>query len=104
MVVYCFHCPDDAVRTSETSVYFNETARRYIPERCHFHARRRDSLESHTSPLICVGVSYFSISPKEVTSSQMSSSVAKQCHPIFDLKPPSVVVRSVLIKANVCHA
>jgi hypothetical protein len=25
-----------AVRTSETSVYFNETARRYIQQGCHF--------------------------------------------------------------------
>jgi hypothetical protein len=25
------------VRTSETSVYLNETTRRYIPGRCHFH-------------------------------------------------------------------
>jgi hypothetical protein len=27
----------EAVRNSETSVYFNETARRYIPEGFHFH-------------------------------------------------------------------
>jgi hypothetical protein len=26
-----------AVCTSETSVYFNETTRRYIPENCHLH-------------------------------------------------------------------
>jgi hypothetical protein len=26
----------EAVRTSETSLYFNETIRRYIPEGCHF--------------------------------------------------------------------
>jgi hypothetical protein len=26
----------EAVRTSETSVYFNETVRRYIPEGCNF--------------------------------------------------------------------
>jgi hypothetical protein len=25
----------EAVRTSETSVYFNKTSRRYIPEDCH---------------------------------------------------------------------
>jgi hypothetical protein len=30
------HRPDDeAVRTSETSVYFNETTRLYIPQGCH---------------------------------------------------------------------
>jgi hypothetical protein len=27
----------EAVRTSETSIYFNETTRRYIPEGCHLH-------------------------------------------------------------------
>jgi hypothetical protein len=27
----------EAVRTSETSVYLNENARRYIPESCHLH-------------------------------------------------------------------
>jgi hypothetical protein len=27
----------EAVRTSETSVYFNETTRPYIPESCHLH-------------------------------------------------------------------
>jgi hypothetical protein len=27
----------EAVRTSETSVYFNETTRRYNPEGCHLH-------------------------------------------------------------------
>jgi hypothetical protein len=26
-----------AVRTSETSVYFNETTRHYIPKSCHFY-------------------------------------------------------------------
>jgi hypothetical protein len=35
---YCFHHRSDmteALHTSETSVYFNETTRRYIPESCH---------------------------------------------------------------------
>jgi hypothetical protein len=27
----------EAVRTSETSVYYNETVRRYIPESSHLH-------------------------------------------------------------------
>jgi hypothetical protein len=36
----------EAVRTSETSVYFNGTTRRYIPEGCHFHTRRRENLKS----------------------------------------------------------
>jgi hypothetical protein len=33
----------EAVRTSETSVYFNQIARRYIPEGCNLYARRRDT-------------------------------------------------------------
>jgi hypothetical protein len=37
----------EAVRTSETSDYFNETTHRYIPEGCHLHTRRRESLKSH---------------------------------------------------------
>jgi hypothetical protein len=36
------------VRGSETSVYFNETTRRYIPEGHHLHTRRRENLKSHT--------------------------------------------------------
>jgi hypothetical protein len=31
----------DAVHTSETSVYFNETTWRYIPEESNLHTRRR---------------------------------------------------------------
>jgi len=38
----------EAVRTSETSVYFHETTRRYVPESCHLHTRRRENLKSHT--------------------------------------------------------
>jgi hypothetical protein len=45
---YCLHRQGDygfitmmmeAVRTSETSVYFNETTRRYIPEGCHLQVK-----------------------------------------------------------------
>jgi hypothetical protein len=46
--------PDDAgsMHLSETSVYFHETARHYIPESCHPHTRRRDNLKSHLFPFI----------------------------------------------------
>jgi hypothetical protein len=37
----------EAVRTSEISVYSNETTRRYIPEGSHFYTRRRENLKSH---------------------------------------------------------
>jgi hypothetical protein len=38
----------EAVRTSETSVYFSETTRRLFPESWHLHTRRRKNLLSHT--------------------------------------------------------
>jgi hypothetical protein len=34
----------EAVRTSETSVYLNETTWSYIPERCQLHTRLRENL------------------------------------------------------------
>jgi len=40
----------EAVRTSETSVNFNVTTRRYIPEDSKLHTRRRENLKSHTEP------------------------------------------------------
>jgi hypothetical protein len=36
----------ETVHTSETSVYFNDAARRYIPESCHHHTHRCESLKS----------------------------------------------------------
>jgi hypothetical protein len=35
----------EAVRTSETSVNFNVTTRRYIPEDSKLHTRRRENLK-----------------------------------------------------------
>jgi len=37
-----------SVRTSETSVCFNETTRHSISENCHLHARRHDNLKYHS--------------------------------------------------------
>jgi hypothetical protein len=37
----------EAVHTSETSVYSNETTRRYIPEGSKLRIRCRDNLKSH---------------------------------------------------------
>jgi hypothetical protein len=37
----------EAVRTSKTSVYSNDTTGRYINLSCHLHTRRRDNLKSH---------------------------------------------------------
>jgi hypothetical protein len=37
----------ETVRTSETSVCFNETTRLYIPVICHV-TRRRENLKSHS--------------------------------------------------------
>jgi hypothetical protein len=36
----------EALRTSETSVYPNETTRRYMPEGSNLHTRRRENLKS----------------------------------------------------------
>jgi hypothetical protein len=38
----------EAIRTSETSVKFNVTTRRHIPEYSKLHTRRRENLKSHT--------------------------------------------------------
>jgi hypothetical protein len=38
----------EAVRTSETSVNFNVTKQRYIPEVSELHSRRSENLKSHT--------------------------------------------------------
>jgi hypothetical protein len=37
-----------SVYTSETSVYFYETIRCYIPEGCHLQTHRCENLKSHT--------------------------------------------------------
>jgi hypothetical protein len=37
----------EATSTSETSVNFYETTRRYNPEDSHLHTRRRENLKSH---------------------------------------------------------
>jgi hypothetical protein len=39
----------EAVRTSESSLIFNVTTRRYIPEDSKLHTRRRENLKSHTA-------------------------------------------------------
>jgi hypothetical protein len=42
----------EAVRTSETSVNFNVTTRRYIPEDSKLHTRRLENLKSHILNMI----------------------------------------------------
>jgi hypothetical protein len=37
------------VRTSQTSVYFNETTQRFIPQGYHFQTRHRKNLKTHWS-------------------------------------------------------
>jgi hypothetical protein len=37
----------EAANTSETSVYFQETTRRHIPEGCHLHIRSRENPKSY---------------------------------------------------------
>jgi hypothetical protein len=38
----------ETVRASETSIHFNVTTRRYIPEHSKLHTHRRENLKSHT--------------------------------------------------------
>jgi hypothetical protein len=45
-------CPDDIGSTSETSVYFYETTRRYMPESCHVHTGRRENFKSHALRIV----------------------------------------------------
>jgi hypothetical protein len=45
----------EAVCTCETSVYFDRTTRRYVPEGCHFHTRRRDNLMFHYDDFYLAG-------------------------------------------------
>jgi hypothetical protein len=42
----------EAVRTSETSVYFNNTTLHYIPEDCDLNNLRREENKSYTSQII----------------------------------------------------
>jgi len=37
----------EALRTSETSAYYRETTRHYIPEGCLPHTHRRENLKCH---------------------------------------------------------
>jgi hypothetical protein len=55
----------EAVRTSETSVYSNETTRCYIQESSHVHTRSRENLISHKTIFI-----YDAVSTGEVKSYQ----------------------------------
>jgi hypothetical protein len=49
---YCLHHHGtlimEAVNTSETSVYFNETTRCYILESCHLHISSRENMKFHS--------------------------------------------------------
>jgi hypothetical protein len=52
---YCLHNQgDEAVRTSETSVCFNETTQCYVAEGCNVHTRRRQNLNITLTLLLCV--------------------------------------------------
>jgi hypothetical protein len=44
----------EAASTSETSVNFYQTTRRYNPEDSHLHTRRRENLKSYNTMLIYV--------------------------------------------------
>jgi hypothetical protein len=60
-------------RISETSVYSNDTAWRYIPEGSHLHTRRRENLKSQIGPLMFAVWSY-SIRPSTSTTTTTTAS------------------------------
>jgi hypothetical protein len=51
----------EAAHTSHTSVYFNDTTWRYVPEGSDLHTRRRENMKSHPQ---CV----FAIQARPVSS------------------------------------
>jgi hypothetical protein len=51
-----------AVLTSETSVNFNVTTRRYIPEDCKIHNRSRENLKSNNLKVVREPVVFHSMS------------------------------------------
>jgi hypothetical protein len=46
----------EALRTSETTVYFNEPTQWRVPECCNLHTRRRENLQSHITFLLCSAI------------------------------------------------
>jgi hypothetical protein len=47
-------CMMEAVCTSKTSVYSNQTTRHYTPEGSHLHTRRRQNPKSNIQEYICL--------------------------------------------------
>jgi hypothetical protein len=50
----------ETVRISETSLYFNDRTRHYIPEDFHLQARRRENLKSHLHIFVLSPIIYIS--------------------------------------------
>jgi hypothetical protein len=57
----------ETVDASETSVYLNETTRRYTPEGCHLHTRRRQNLKSQQNKILKPSKSYQQYYGKKTT-------------------------------------
>jgi hypothetical protein len=56
---YCLHHQGlvmETMRTSETSVYFNEITRPYIPQDCNIYTWRRKNVKSHSALFILVAM------------------------------------------------
>jgi hypothetical protein len=49
----------EALRTSERSVYSNDSTRRYIPEGFNLHTRRRENLKSLKPNLTCLQIRFW---------------------------------------------
>jgi hypothetical protein len=61
----------EAVHTSETSVHFKVTTRRYISEDSKLHTRRRENLKSH----LCSLMEFYSDTDRQTFPPQRGSPV-----------------------------
>jgi hypothetical protein len=105
----------EAVRTSEKSVNFNLTTRRYTPENSKIHTRRRENLKSHraldvsrSGNLADVAISclYFTTDniKRNCFHGPDSQSVARLCTRKPEFAPWSVHIGSVMNRVPMAKA
>jgi hypothetical protein len=85
----------EAVCTSETSVYFNDTTRRCIPECCHLHTRRCENLKSHKSKVALTVIAHGNHNLRSLTTlwwaTQLNSIIWLDVPPITNFLYYSVI-------------
>jgi len=70
-----------AVRTSETSVYFDETTRRYMPEGWHIHIPCSDNLKSHNTArvtMLCRLIRSTGLNNKDLEGRAMAQAISRR--------------------------